>query len=167
MKRRETDTFQIPLRLLTLALSGACVLLSNQGADCGGFPPWTPLRPWGPESTAVGRTETYASQSYSRRTEKWRIIFKWTDTTKLDTTDWLSDEDTATMAKKWTRVGTFSVRALAQDEIGKTSLDWSDSLPVVVLPDTFRENALRAPGRVDGSPHTMKPTRPDTTKWSL
>jgi hypothetical protein len=137
MKRQEAGASQIPLRLVALALSGVCVLLSNQGADCGGFHPGVPLRPWGQESTAVRRTETYSSLSYNRNAEKWRIIFKWTDTTRLDTTSWVSNCDTATIAKKWARVGTFSVRALAQEESGRTSLDWSDSLPVVVLPDTF------------------------------
>jgi hypothetical protein len=70
--------------------------------------------------------------------EKWRIIFRWSDTTRLDTTGWCSNDDTATIAKKWTRAGTFSVRALAQGAgSGRTSPDWSDPLPVVVLPDTF------------------------------
>lgn len=138
MKRRELGATRIPLRLLSLAFGAAWVLLSNQGADCGGFSPQTPPRPWGQESTAVRRTETYSSLSYCRMVEKWRIIFRWSDTTRLDTTGWCSNDDTATIAKKWTRAGTFSVRALAQGAgSGRTSPDWSDPLPVVVLPDTF------------------------------
>jgi hypothetical protein len=60
--------------------------------------------------------------------------FDWGDGTG-DTIGYCESGDTATARHKWRLIGEYPVKALAIDESGKRSADWSDTLNVTV--DTF------------------------------
>ncbi|NPV61381.1 MAG: PKD domain-containing protein [Methanotrichaceae archaeon] len=93
-------------------------------------PPLSPALPSGPDS---GRTRVYYSYSASTTDpddDQLKFTFDWGDGTTSQSS-LISSGSAASLSHRWSRTGTFSVRAMATDSKGASS-EWSPSLTVTI-----------------------------------
>lgn len=94
-------------------------------------PPATPSIPYGPPNGTPGTTYTYSTSATDPDGDQVYYMFDWGDET---TSGWLgpfSSGSTQTATKKWSKEGTYEVKAVAKDTHGKLSA-WSDPLSVTI-----------------------------------
>ncbi|MFO7637971.1 MAG: PQQ-binding-like beta-propeller repeat protein [bacterium] len=114
------------LALLTVVLA---VLFVATG--CKNKPPLTPVRPAGPDSVIINTEATYTTWTTDPNRDEIRYVMDWADDA-FDTSGYRKSGDTVAFTHTWSMVGTYAVRATAQDENGNWATDWSDPRNVVV-----------------------------------
>jgi hypothetical protein len=117
---------------LLLVATMVAVMLVFTG--CPNKPPKIPAKPAGPAQVAMNDSATYATNTTDPDKNKVLYVFDWGDGL-ADTTALTKSGDTIRVAHAWSAVGNYPVKVKAQDEPGKWSADWSDTLMVKV--DSF------------------------------
>ncbi|MBU1940494.1 MAG: hypothetical protein KKC68_01860 [Candidatus Thermoplasmatota archaeon] len=95
-------------------------------------PPEKPQRPGGKIQGKAGESYTYTTSTTDPDGDTISYQFDWGDNT---TSDWVgpySSGQTAEASKTWTEQGTYEIRVIARDELGKLS-SWSEPL-VIQMP---------------------------------
>ncbi len=117
----------------SLTLMVVVVAVIALTAGCKNKPPDIPARPAGPDSVTPGIDEEATYQTFASDPNQDQImyIFDWGDNS-ADTTGYYDSGDTAQASHAWTDTGAYEVKALAEDDKGNQSADWSDALTVVV-----------------------------------
>jgi len=115
-------------RSLLLATSLLAVLAVSAG--CQKKAPARPEKPRGRTRVATDNSATYSSVTTDPNLDDVLYVFDWGDGL-ADTTALMQSGDTALADHKWASIGTYSVRARAQDSKGNWS-GWSEALSVAV-----------------------------------
>jgi hypothetical protein len=115
-------------RSLLLATSLLAVLAVSAG--CQKKAPARPEKPSGRTRVATDNSATYSSVTTDPNLDDVLYVFDWGDGL-ADTTALMQSGDTALADHKWASIGTYSVRARAQDSKGNWS-GWSEALSVAV-----------------------------------
>jgi len=103
--------------------SSLTVAISNR-------PPNTPSTPSGPTSGYTGTSYTYSTSATDPDGNQVRYYFNWGDGTGT-WTGWVSSGSTVGASHSWSSLGTYYVKAYAQDYYGAVS-GWSSSLTVAI-----------------------------------
>ncbi len=119
--------------LRVVLLTAAALLVSGNVCIRSQNPhsPRIPSKPRGPTLVIVDDMASYATFAKDPDRNKVIYVFDWGDGI-ADTTDYFEDGDTGTASHVWESLGTHVLRTRAQDEFGKWSYDWSDTLVVTV-----------------------------------
>jgi len=94
-------------------------------------PPFPPLKPVGPTLVEVGTTYVYNSSAFDPEGGRVRLRFDWGDGSLSNWSGLVSSNTSVSFSHTWSQVSSYTVRAIAQDEIGLNS-SWSDPLTVTV-----------------------------------
>jgi hypothetical protein len=94
-------------------------------------PPAKPTTPSGTASGKAGTSYSYTSSATDPDGDKVYLMFDWGDST---TSGWVGPYNsgaTGTASHTWSAQGSFSIKVMAKDTHGKTSV-WSDPLPITM-----------------------------------
>jgi hypothetical protein len=95
-------------------------------------PPSIPSIPFGPTTGRPFTSYTYSTSATDPKGYQVKYTFDWGDGTSLSTTSfWVNSGAKASLSHKWTRTGTYLVRAMATNAKGATS-PWSNTLSVTI-----------------------------------
>lgn len=107
-------------------------------------PPVAPTPPSGPTSGVPGTSYSYSTSAVDLDGDQVKFNFDWGDGTK-NVTSLVSSGASVSASHKWSKAGTFLVRANATDSRGASS-EWSTSLPVTIItPPNTPPNAPSIP----------------------
>ena len=96
-------------------------------------PPNAPLMPLGPTSGRSLTAYKYATSSEDPNGNHMRYVFDWGDgTTSWTGLDFINSGASKSVFHKWTKPGTYQVKAMAMDDKGAIS-GWSNALTVNIL----------------------------------
>lgn len=107
-----------------------CIVAMTVG--CRNKAPNIPAKPTGPDSLPTDSAGTYTTSTTDPNRDQVLYIFDWDDG-EQDTTIFYSSGTQVSKDHAWTAVGTYAIKVKAKDSKGKFSLDWSDTLEVVVF----------------------------------
>lgn len=134
----------------SLALTAIAIAVLVLAAGCKNKPPKTPTVT-GPTLVLVNTTVDYSVTATDANRDKIRYFVAWGDAS-TDTTGYSGSGEAVTVRHAWSDTGWYNIRALAEDERGARSADWSDSLRVHVVTDTgSANNPPDAPAKPVGS----------------
>ena len=96
-------------------------------------PPHSPIVPAGPTSGRSKATYRYATSANDPDGDRVKYVFDWGD----KTTSWtglvfIESGKKESVSHKWSRAGTYQVKAMALDDKGATS-GWSNSLVINIF----------------------------------
>jgi len=95
-----------------------------------GYPPYVPCTPSGPTSGKTGETYCYSTSTIDPDGDQVKYYFDWGD----GTGNWsgvVDSNQSVSFSHTWSEVGTYDVRAKAQDIYGDES-NWSSALQVTI-----------------------------------
>ena len=104
------------------------------------YRPFTPRRPSGPDTVALGDTVGFTAMAYHPLNERVALQFDWGDTLG-EWSQFVQSGSFVWQHHAWFQGGWFAVRARARDSTGRVS-DWSGPESVLVI-DTFALRELR------------------------
>jgi hypothetical protein len=115
------------------ASSGWMELMNVTIAD--NDPPDSPALPSGPTSGTNKASYRYATSANDPDGDHVKYVFDWGDkTTSWTGLDYIDSGTKESVSHKWSRAGTYQVKAMALDDKGATS-GWSGSLTINISPD--------------------------------
>ena len=115
------------------------VLAIDEHGACGGsflnvrivgYPPHVPCTPSGPTSGKTGETYFYSTSTIDPDGDQVKYYFEWGDGTG-NWSDVVDSNQSVSLSHTWSEVGTYEVRAKAQDIYGDES-NWSLALQVSI-----------------------------------
>jgi hypothetical protein len=115
------------------ASSGWMELMNVTIAD--NDPPDSPALPSGPIRGRSKASYRYATSANDPDGDHVKYVFDWGDkTTSWTGLDYIDSGTKESISHKWSRAGTYQVKAMALDDKGATS-GWSGSLTINISPD--------------------------------
>lgn len=111
--------------------------------------PYKPVKPSGPVYIESGGSFSYTAQTFDPDGDKVRYKFDWGDGNFSDWSEYLNGNQSVIISYTWYQNSNFSVKVIAQDELGRNS-SWSESLLVYCSfadddPDTIKPVAIFEP----------------------
>ena len=119
----------------------SCIILPEIKHNPPSSPPTKPSKPKGPRLIRFDAYHEFSSSATDPENNQVYILFDWGDGTS---SGWLGPYDSGEKVNaihKWTKKGTFQIRAKAKDVTDAQS-DWSDPLSVTMLKDKYMNKGI-------------------------
>jgi len=106
-------------------------------------PPGSPSRPLGPDTCPPGASCLFSTYAVDPDGDQVLYIFDWGDQS-LSKTNWTQSGEAGSLSHRWSRAGTYRIRAMAEDSRGGSS-SWSEFAAITVNSPPGRPPAPSGP----------------------